>query len=129
MDSKFTILVIDDDPAAGWKSRSVLLNYGFRVFLSSKAQTAAEIMQKHSIDLAIIEAGLEEIEGYKLASVLRGINKNLKIIMTAARSNSETERHCRETGILLYALKPLNYKQILSVIEQSRNAGKVSLYK
>lgn len=128
MDSKFTILIIDDDRAAGWKSRSILLDCGFRVFLASTAQNAAEMMQRHKVDLAIIEAGFKEIEGYKLAAVLRGLNKSLKIIMTAERSDSETERQCRQAGILHYALKPLNYQQILSVIERSGNVDKISLH-
>ena len=117
-----TILIADSDFISAKNLEKELLKEGFRVFIVDSSREIISQIRKHKIDFAIIDVDLKDIEGYKIVPLIKDISKNIKVIITTSKSSTELEGKCRETGIIYYAIKPLDYKQILDVIRFSKKS-------
>ena len=117
-----TILIADNDFISAKNLEKELLKEGFRVFMADSSREIFSQIRKHKIDFAIIDVDLKDIEGYKIVPLIKDISKNIKVIITTSRSSAELEGKCRETGIIYYGIKPLNYKQILEIIRFSKKS-------
>jgi len=113
-----TILIADQNLENEDKLRIKLLNEGFRVFTVDSGRDAILYSRKRNIDIAIIDVNLNDIEGYKIIPLIKDINKNIKIIMTTSENSVSLERKCRATGIIYYAIKPLDTGLITDIVKR-----------
>ena len=112
-----TVLIADCDKESLLKLKSTLSVEGFRVFTVNSAQKILEYIRKRNIDVAIIDVNLTDIEGHKVVPLVKDINNDIKIMLTAKENSPELESKCRQTGIIYYAIKPLDYEEIFDTIK------------
>jgi DNA-binding NtrC family response regulator len=115
--SILTILIADSDLISAKNLEKELLKERFRVFIVDSSREIISQIRKREIDFAIIDVDLKDIEGYKIVPLIKDISKNIKVIITTSKSSVELEKKCRATGIIYYAIKPLDYDIIVGAIK------------
>jgi DNA-binding NtrC family response regulator len=113
----YTVLIADSDFESAKNLEKILLKEGFQVFLVDSARKVFECIRKWEINIAIIDVDLKDIEGYKIIPLIKDINEDIKVIITISKNSPELEGKCRATGIIYYAIKPLNYEEIVNVVK------------
>jgi len=117
--NKPAVLIADKDEKFLKLLKEQLLSEGFRVFSVQSGREALAFMRRRTIKAAIVDAELKDMEGYILVPLLKDLNKSMKVIMTTCKNDPELESRCRETGIIYYGIKPLDYGEILEVLKSA----------
>lgn len=118
-EKKYTVLLADTDIKSTTYLKEVFEAERIRVFCVASAREVLESVRKWDIDAGIIDAHLKDIEGYKIIPLIKDINKDIKIIMSTSTNSPELESRCREAGIIYYAIKPLDYDEIVKIVFNS----------
>lgn len=129
MDSKPTILVVDDDSflATAYKER---LGYeGFKVIISLDGKQALEELNKKVPDLMLLDLIMPVMDGF---SVLEGIKddpkfKNLPIIITSNLEQQEDVKRGLSLGAKDYLIKSdISLSELVKKIKSLLGASKAS---
>lgn len=110
------ILVVDDhrdirDPLASYLSKN-----GYRSLTASHAAQAREIIQKHSIDLIVLDIMMPGEDGLSLCRHLCE-NTKIPVILLTARSDEADRIVGLEMGADDYVIKPFSARELLARIK------------
>jgi len=110
------ILIVDPDSEATQKLSSLFINQGYDVEISEGLTKAAERLNDVRFDCVIIDVNLPEIEGFKAAPILKVIDPNVRIIMTAADNTIDLEEKVREQDIFYYYIKSFDPEELKEAV-------------
>ncbi|MEM8719863.1 MAG: chemotaxis protein CheB [Cyanobacteria bacterium P01_G01_bin.39] len=115
-----TILIVDDLE----NNREVLINFltslGFKIFEASSGTSAINKIKEHKPDLVILDLVMPEIDGLAVMQLLRQESawQDLPIIIVSASTLSTDESQCYLAGANAFLAKPLNFAQLLKLLEE-----------
>lgn len=126
-----TILVVDDESAM---RRLLELTLGgprrFRILQAGSGAEAIEIAQREPIDLALVDIGMPEMDGFALCQALRALpgDRAPRIVMVTARSAQTDRDQATALGADDYFAKPFSPIGLLDAIgrvlqTERRSAG------
>jgi CheY-like chemotaxis protein len=84
---KETILVVDDESEIRDLIEILLENEGYRIIKAANGKEALDVLDKHNIDLIILDIMMPEMDGIETCINVRK-EKNMPIIMLSAKSRS-----------------------------------------
>src|SRR5688572_27946893 len=113
MDSKQTILVVEDEPEIRRFLRSSLGAEGYRVVESPNGQRAAIDAGMHKPDLAIVDLGLPDFDGIEVIRRIREWSP-MPIIVLSARIQERSKIDALDTGADDYITKPFGVGELLA---------------
>lgn len=116
--TKSKILVVDDEKSMR-DSMHMLLKDRYDVFLAASGKEAIRIVKKNSIDLALLDIRLPEIDGIEVLKIIKGIDDSIEVIMVTAVIMVGKAVEALRHGAYDYITKPFD---IQSLTEQ---VGKV----
>ena len=116
MEKADSILIVDDDP----EIRRLLVDYlarnGFDAIPARDGREMWQALDRHAIDLVVLDLMLPDTDGLTLCRDLRA-KSNLPVLMLTARGE-ETERIIGiEMGADDYLVKPFNPRELLARIK------------
>lgn len=117
------ILVVDDLNS----NREVLVNFltslGFEIIEAKSGAEAIALAQEHQPDLLLLDLVMPEMDGWSVTQHLRQQPQfaHLPVIIVSASTLSADESHAYEVGANNFIAKPLNFEQLLRIIEQHLN--------
>jgi two-component system OmpR family response regulator len=116
MEQKDRILIVDDDP----EIRRLLVDYlernGFEAVAARDGREMGHALERHAIDLVVLDLMLPDADGLTLCRDLRS-RSNLPVLMLTARGE-ETDRIIGiEMGADDYLVKPFNPRELLARIK------------
>ena len=111
-----TILVADDDEMFRDLVTEILTQGGYRVVRAKDGQAAWELMQKHPVDMAVLDLNMPNMDGLELTRKIRDDAKyrDLPILMLTVRSLVEDQVSGYERGADDYLTKPFESKMLLA---------------
>jgi CheY-like chemotaxis protein len=112
--SRARILVVDDNEDAAMLLASVLEARGHDVRVAHDAKNALEVAVEQLPEVAFLDIGLPDVDGYELAALLRklpGLSDLRLIALTGYGRESDRER-TREAGFLHHLVKPVELRTI-----------------
>ena len=119
MENTDSILIVDDDP----EIRRLLVDYlarnGFSAFAARDGRDMWHALERHAIDLIVLDLMLPDTDGLTLCRDLRAKpgKPNLPVLMLTARGE-ETDRIIGiEMGADDYLVKPFNPRELLARIK------------
>ncbi|MBV6625261.1 MAG: response regulator [Rivularia sp. (in: Bacteria)] len=118
--AKRKILIVDDLD----NNREILVNFltplGFEVMEASSGREAITKTEEYQPDLIILDLIMPEMDGWEVTQILRqeSTYKNLPIIIVSASTFTIDESECYRAGANSFLAKPLNFKQLLKIIQQ-----------
>jgi two-component system, OmpR family, catabolic regulation response regulator CreB len=107
------ILVIEDEPSIAETTTYALNTDGFETVWASTGQHAIDILQQQRFDLAVLDVGLPDINGF---DVFRQINHLLPVIFLTARSGEIDRIVGLELGADDYIAKPFSPRELCARI-------------
>jgi len=112
------ILVVEDNRDALETLRMSLSAAGHEVHQATHAREALDTARRVNPDVAIVDLGLPDIDGYEIARRLRQReeNRDLRLIALTGYGSPEDRKRTREAGFDAHLLKPLDYEKLKSLL-------------
>ncbi len=109
----FHILVVEDDPNARRLMRAVLERAEYSVSTAENGSAALELMDKHHVDLIVLDVMMPGMDGYALTSELRASGYDIPILMVTAKQLPADKRMGFLVGTDDYMTKPVDTEEML----------------
>lgn len=115
-----TILIIEDEDTNQKYLLEILENTNAKFFLAKNGQEGLKLLKEHpETNLILLDIKLPDISGYELASQLKAINKNVKIIAQTSYAFFEDRIKAINAGCDDYIPKPYSDRDILGLIRSN----------
>ena len=119
--SKCTVLLLDDDPEVITSISSLLaLETDYHVLTFTSASEAAEAIETHEIDLAIVDYLMPgAVDGIEFLIALKKKQPySVRMILTAYADKENAIKAINEVGLYRYLEKPWNSEELLQIIQE-----------
>ena len=133
MESKASILVVDDEEGLSYSIMQYLSRFGFATEMKTNGEAAVEYYKANHPDIMLIDVLLGEnsIDGIEVLKRIKEVDANALCVMTTRITDEKTVKKAKELGALHYVLKPLSGDDIVEIaneaaeIIQQRRTGNV----
>ena len=115
MDTRQTILVVEDDREIGELVRGLLDREGFAALHAASGTEMDDLLQAHAVDLVVLDLMLPGEDGLSICRRLRATG-NLPILMLTAKGDDIDRIVGLELGADDYLAKPFNPRELLARI-------------
>ncbi|QOT01022.1 response regulator transcription factor [Brevibacterium sp. JNUCC-42] len=120
------ILLVEDDEALGLAIEFSLINEGYKVFRASSVKEAKHQFDHNTFDLAILDIGLPDGNGYDLCLYFKKQNDSSVIIFLTALDEEANVVMGLDIGGDDYITKPFRVKELMSRVKvQLRKQGRL----
>jgi PAS domain S-box-containing protein len=112
------ILVVDDAQQNRAMLFDSLASLGFDVEAAADGAQALDMAARFHPDLVVMDLMMPVMDGFEATRQLRRLpqNADLPIIATSASTTAEMDARCREIGVNLFLVKPIDEEALLSAI-------------
>ncbi|WP_339450718.1 EAL domain-containing response regulator [Pseudomonas sp. JAI120] len=104
-----TLLIVDDEPQVRKLLETLLQHEGYQTLSASSGEEALQLVAKQPPDLILLDIMMPGMDGYEVASQLKGdaATASIPIIMLSALSESSARVSGLETGAEEFISKPV----------------------
>ncbi len=120
-DTEKNILIIDPDITARTVIASFLRGENFYVETGRGFADAVKKIRGGCFKCLIMDVDLPERKGYEAVSILKSIDPEIKVIMTAKRNTKSLEAKVREEDIFFYFIKSFGKEELKLAINNAFN--------
>jgi two-component system chemotaxis response regulator CheY len=115
-----TILIVDDNFTIQRVISHTLRREGYEVILADHGLMALELLQTQSVDLAIVDIAMPEMDGLTLLRHLRSQAEyqTLPIIMLTASGQDEDREVAKSQGANDFLTKPTGSHELIAAVER-----------
>lgn len=105
------ILVVDDDPLVREAMMALFADAGHAVTCAQNGEDACKIAARQEFDLAVIDLGMPELDGFGLLKYLRHNPKSadLPVIVATSADDPQSIEHAYRLGASSFVTKPINW--------------------
>jgi DNA-binding NtrC family response regulator len=107
-----TILVLDDVLDAVNLIKRILERKGHDVEVFTEEEPAIDFVQKHRVDLAILDIKLKKMSGVDVLEEIKKRSPDTQVIMLTGYPTIETARTCLKLGAGEYCVKPIDKDEL-----------------
>ena len=119
----YNILVVDDNPMNIRLLISMLEEEGYQIWPAPNGVRALAVLEKHTIDLILLDIRMPEMNGYEVCKRIKS-NKKIKdipIIFVSALGETFDKLEAFSVGGVDYVTKPFEEKEVLARIQTQLN--------
>lgn len=106
------ILIVDDDHTIRTALAHWAQKQGWSPFVAGHAQEAIDLLASHTIDLALVDVRMPDIDGLELSQHIINLDTDIPIVLMTAYADLETARQALNVGVYEYFTKPLDFKDL-----------------
>jgi CheY-like chemotaxis protein len=113
-------LIVDDNADAA-NSLVLLLDIeGHETLAASSAREAIDRLESFQPDVALLDIGLPDMDGYTLAELIRESApcKGMKLVALTGYGQAEDVARARQAGFDAHLIKPLDYSLLRQTLER-----------
>ncbi len=123
MDTKFSILTVEDDIAIGETLKALLEKHGFRSILAKNGKEGLSIIDMEKPDLVITDVMMKGMDGFEFLAEIRKkpATELLPVIMLTARIDLQSKLHGLRLGADDYLTKPFEFQELYLKINNLLN--------
>ena len=111
------ILLVEDHRDTRRTLSRLLTHFGHNVVTADNVCSAIQIMDSNSINVVLCDIGLPDGSGYEVASQARAKGRIKAIALTGFGTEKDIRRS-KEAGFDFHLVKPVNFQELQSVLEQ-----------
>ena len=125
IESKPTILVVDDSVTVRKVTSRFLERQGFNVAVAKDGIDAIEILQDMTPDMILLDIEMPRMDGFEVATQVRHNSrlKQIPIIMITSRTGEKHRERALEIGVNDYMGKPFQEKELLDKMQKLLGEG------
>ncbi|MGE4264731.1 MAG: sigma-54-dependent transcriptional regulator [Desulfovibrio sp.] len=120
------ILIVDDDAQLRQSFGKILEGEGFEVRAAPSGEAGVEEVSAAPPDLVIMDVRMPGMTGIQAMQKMRAACPGLPVIIMTAYGGTETAIEATKLGAFDYILKPFDIPDILRLIGQGLNAGRLA---
>ncbi len=109
----FSILIVEDDPHTRRLMNAVLSRGGYSPITAQNGEDALEIMDRHHVDLILLDIMMPRMDGYEFTKLVREGGCDVPILMTTAKQTMPDKRRAFGLGADDYMVKPIDEEELL----------------
>lgn len=109
----FQILVAEDDSNTRKLMEAVLREHGFNPLTAENGIEALKLLDRHHIDLVLLDIMMPGMDGYEFTKQLRATDYTLPILMVTAKVLPEDKRKGFIVGTDDYMTKPVDEEEMI----------------
>ena len=119
MSEKQTILIIEDERAiSNFIGRALTAN-DYRVIPAFSGREGLSLLFSHGPDLVLLDLGLPDMDGLEVLAQLRGLPKEVPVIIISARDRETEKVKALDMGADDYVVKPFGVSELLARIRSA----------
>jgi len=120
MDTKKTILVVDDEPGICNGLAAALQAWGYRTFAALDGKKALDSVKEHMPDLILLDVSMPKMDGFE---VLKRLKENMQtshiyVIMLTAKTELPDKLKAAGMHAQDYLTKPIELEKIKQAVEK-----------
>jgi two-component system response regulator PilR (NtrC family) len=119
MDSKPTILLVDDEPNIIEILDIVLRDAGMEVYKASSASAALDLLHKTEVDVLISDIRMPDLSGVELLKEAKRLAPETVCILITAYASTDTAIDALQHGAYDYLTKPFKMEELLNIVRHS----------
>ena len=127
----FNIMVVEDDANTRRLICTVMEQNGYTAYPATDGEDALTKLDKHHIDLIILDIMMPRMDGYEFTDALRSSGCNLPILMVSAKQSPVDKRRGFIIGTDDYITKPFDAEEMVlrvgALLRRSRIANERKL--
>lgn len=126
MDSKKSVLVIDDDRVSGYATASILTHHGYTTFLAEGAAEGLNLALKERPALVILDIYMPFMDGWDVLARLKQDlrTKSIPVVMLTSADTIKSVDMAFDLGARDYLTKPVRGIRLLDKVRRILSAGK-----
>jgi two-component system, sensor histidine kinase and response regulator len=113
-----TLLVVDDEDGPR-QSLRVIFKDEFDILMAEDGPTAIEMVQKHSVDVAVLDIRMAGMSGIEVLERLKYVKPDIEVIMMTAFETTDTIRQALRLRACDYINKPFDLATIRAAVGQA----------
>ncbi len=126
MSTTTKLLLIDDDQNILITLQMRLEALGHRVLVAESGEKGLILCESEMPDLVLLDLKLPDMDGLEVLKRIRTINPWIEVIMLTAVGSIESAVKAIKLGAYDYLSKPIDSKQLKSLVEKALKKGEVS---
>jgi len=119
------ILWVDDEAELLEPHRLFLKEKGFDVELARNASDALELLRRRTFDLMLLDEQMPGMRGITMVREARELVPSLPVVMVTKSEEDEILREALGADVAEYLVKPVNPRQVLSVVTRILEGPKI----
>lgn len=120
------ILVVEDDVNTNKLICAILVHGGFTPHAAANGVEALELMDRQSVDLAVVDVMMPRMDGLELTRQIRAAYENFPILMVTAKQQPDDKRQGFLAGTDDYITKPFDEQELILRIHALLRRAKIS---
>ena len=117
------ILLVDDNPDACATAAKLLWAWGYQADVAEDGPTALKLIDHNSYGLVIIDYQMPGMNGVELFRKMREIRPEITGIFLTGYTTIDVVYPAIESGILRVLPKPVDFKELMPILEQYAGAS------
>jgi two-component system NtrC family response regulator/two-component system nitrogen regulation response regulator GlnG len=119
------ILIVDDDSQLRLSFERLLRSEGHEVRVAASGEAGVETVRTQVPDLVVMDVRMPGMNGLQAFQRMREIEPRLQVIIMTAFASTDTAIEATKLGAFDYVLKPFDIPDILHLMGQALEAGRV----
>ena len=116
--ARHRILVVDDNDDARMLLADILSELGHEVTTAANGPAALETIRSSSSEVAILDIGLPGMDGYQLATAIRGVRPDVRLIALSGYGQATDRARSSNAGFDRHLVKPVEMRRLLETIAE-----------
>ena len=121
-----TVLIVEDQEGPR-RALTMILSSFYRIHTAETAAAGLKAVLDHPIDLVIMDVGLPDYSGIELLRQVRASGRDVKAIVMSGGASIESAEEVLRLGAVAYLLKPFNFQELLTLVENALKVTDVKL--
>ena len=115
------MLIVDDNQDAATLLAELLDGYGHMVRTAFDGNEALSVAEAHQPEIAILDLGLPQMDGFELARRLRATHdeRGLRLIALSGYNQASDQARSRDAGFAHHLAKPIDLHVLLRLVDES----------
>jgi DNA-binding NtrC family response regulator len=123
METKLTILIVDDDPGMAGTLSDILEEMGYNTSVAEDGYRAIEMIREKKHDVALMDIKMPGINGVETFKKVKEISPSTRVIMMTAYAVEDLIKEAVEEGAYAVFHKPLDMDKVLDLVEKAGKGG------
>ncbi len=117
---KLQVIILDDEPGIRNEIEEYLTEMDFEVFQAGSPSEAFRLFDEKSIDVAIVDFRLPEMDGIEVLQHIRKNSPKTEVIMMTAHGEMDIVIRCMRLGAIDFFNKPFRLKDLDRAIQKTK---------
>ena len=119
MNTRFRIMIIDDEPIVGKRLKRLLEKDGYEVEAFTRGSVAIEELDKKRFDIIITDLKMGRVDGMKILETSREKNPGTKVIIISGITKIEIIEETFAKGAFGFVIKPFRIEELNKIIKEA----------